>query len=229
MITRIAGLLRNIGAFSLFLLPWFLRRPLLNLFFGYKIDPSAKIGLSWFFPKHLSMGPGARIGHLNVCKGLDQVDLGEMATIGRLNWISGFPSNNKHHFVSDENRKPQLILCEHAAITNRHIIDCTNSINIGAFSTLAGFRSQFLTHSIDLRDSIQRSRPIFIGRYCFVGTGVIILGGAKLPDKSVLGAGSVLIHEYLEESMLYAGAPAKAIKSLETNCGYFVRTEGFVR
>lgn len=225
---RIVNLFRKITYLLTLFLPWFLRRPLLNAIFGYKIDPSARIGLSWFIPKHLEMGPRSSIGHFNVCKGLDLVSIGSDASVGRLNWITGFPANDAKHFTHDVDRKPELKLDEHSAVTNRHILDCTNAIHVGAFSTVAGFRSQFLTHSIDLGNNWQASKPITIGSYCFVGTGVIILGGSALPDKSVLGAGSVLQKNYDSESTLYAGAPAKPIKEIDTSKGYFVREKGFV-
>lgn len=226
--SRLRNLSRKLGYLLTLFLPWILRRPLLNALFGYQIESSAKIGLSWFIPNHLVMGPGSSIGHFNVCKGLDLVSIGSDASIGRLNWITGFPSNDRTHFTQDVERRPELILDEHAAVTNRHIIDCTNAIHVGAFSTVAGFRSQFLTHSIDLATCRQASKPIVIGAYCFVGTGVIILGGSVLPNKSVLGAGSVLQKNYDSESTLYAGAPAKPIKEIDTSQGYFVREKGFV-
>lgn len=222
------GLFRNLGYAASFLMPWSFRRRYLVRFFGFQIDPTASIGLSWILPKRLIMGSHSRIDHLTLCKGLDIVELGDHSFIGRLNWISGFPSSATNHFQGDVDRRPRLVLGEHAAITNRHIIDCTNEITIGRFTTIAGFRSQFLTHSIDLQLNEQRSHPIRIGDYCFVGTGVIVLGGAILPSKSVLGAGAVLSKKFYEESTLYAGVPAKLIKRMNTSDGYFVRSEGFV-
>lgn len=228
IVSRIRNLLRKLGYLLTLFLPWILRRAFLNALFGFKIDPTARIGLSWFIPNHLEMGPRSSIGHFNVCKGLDLVVIGPDASIGRLNWITGFPSDDRTHFTQDVNRRPELILEEHSAVTNRHILDCTNLIHVGAFSTVAGFRSQFLTHSIDLGNCRQGSKPITIGAYCFVGTGVIILGGSVLPNKCVLGAGSVLQKNYDSESTLYAGAPAKPIKEIDTRKGYFVREKGFV-
>jgi acetyltransferase-like isoleucine patch superfamily enzyme len=180
-------------------------------------------------PRSLEMGANSRIDHLTVCKGLDRVVISDFGLIGRLNWITGFPSENRDHFGSDINRNPSLFLGQHAAITNRHIIDCTNEVSIDEFSTIAGFRSQILTHSIDLKEGKQKSHPIKIGKYCFVGTGVIVLGGAELPDYSVLGAGSVLNKSHKTPSSLYAGAPARHVKILEGNMEYFVRNEGFVK
>lgn len=211
-----------------FLVPWPVRRALWQLLYRYEIHATAKVGLSWIRPKRLIMHEGARIGHLNVCKGVESLELGAHSIIGRLNWISGFPLGDKSHFLTSLDRNPRLILLEHAGLTNRHILDCTDEILIGAFATVAGFRSQFFTHSIDLSESLQKSAPICIGSYTFVGTGVIVLPGSKLPDRCVLGAGSVLNRALEHEDRLYAGVPARLVKELDVKMGYFVRENGFV-
>lgn len=85
-----------------------------------------------------------------------------------------------------------MIVGEHSAITNRHLIDCTDRVTLGRFTTFAGFRSQILAHSIDLAECRQSARPVTIGDYCFVGTDCVLLGGSALPDCSVLAAKSLL-------------------------------------
>lgn len=168
------------------------------------------------------------IGDMTVCKGLTLLSLGEYSIIGKGNWISGFPAGDKSYFVHQNDRQPELIVGAHSAITNRHLIDCTNSIVIGDFTTFAGFRSQILTHSIDIEHSRQSSAPVRIGDYCFVGTDCVLLGGAVLPSYSVLGAKSLLNKEYCEEYMLYAGVPARPVKAMSLQNKYFTRTVGFI-
>jgi len=211
------------------LLPWALRRHWLRLCFGYQLHPTARIGCAWIMPRRLVMAEHTRIGHLTVCKGLDLLHLQAHSLIGRGNWITGFPSANRDCFAHQHDRKPELILGEHAAITNRHLLDCTASVTIGRFTTVAGFQSQLLTHSIDLAKSRQDSAPIRIGEYCFVGTNCVLLGGSALPDFSVLGAKSLLNKTHTETHRLYAGVPAKAVKQLARDLRYFIRKEGFVR
>jgi len=176
------------------------------------------------------MAASARIGHLTVCKGLERLQLGESALIGNLNWITAFPKGDSLGFFAREiEREPELVLGPHAAITHRHLIDCTDKILIGDFSTFAGFRSQILTHSIDIALSSQSSAPVTVGKYCFVGTGSILLKGSSLPDKSVLGAGSVLTKSQTEGGSLYAGNPARHIKYFDGSENYFSRIDGIVR
>ena len=213
--------------FSL-LLPWELRRRFLESQFNYSIHPTSRIGLSWICPQRLVMEEHARIGHLTVCKNIDLLHLGEHALIGPLNWITGFPSGHARHFAHQPERRPELIVERHAGISSRHFIDCTARVRLGAFSTLAGYRSQLITHSIDLAAGRQSSEPIEIGEYCFVGTEVVVLGGSNLPHHSVLGAKSLLNKKWEEPYQLYGGVPAKPLRQLPEEMEYFRRQEGFV-
>ncbi len=209
-------------------LPWPVRRSILRGTFGYEIAEDARIGLSLIYPRKLVLKAGARIGHLSVCKDIDLLELGEAASVGNMTWITGFPSGTRGHFEHQADRKPELILGAHAAITNRHLVDCTASIHVGAFATFAGFASQLLTHSINLETSRQEANPITIGEYSFVGTNCVLLGGSALPACSVLGAKSLLNRAYTEQYQLYGGVPAKPIKALPKTMAYFQRKTGYV-
>lgn len=209
--------------------PWFVRRVLLQWCCGYRLHATSRIGWSLIYPDELMMDEHASIGHLTVCKGLKRLHLGAHASIGRGNWITGFPAENKTFFAHQRDRVPELLLGSQSAITHRHIIDCTSAVHIGEFTTVAGFRSQILTHSIDLMDCRQSSAPVVIGDYCFVGTDCVLLGGSVLPSYSALGAKSLLNKPHTRTHCLYAGVPATAIKSLEPEMKYFQREVGFVR
>ena len=210
------------------LLPWAMRRSFLEKQFGYTLHPSSRIGLAWIFPERLIMEANTSIGHLTLCKNIALLHLHEHASIGRGNWITGFPQGPSPHFATETDRRPQLIVGEHAAITHRHLIDCTNSVTIGKFTTFAGFQSQILTHTIDLPQNRQVSAPVSIGDYCFVGTNCVLLGGSALPDFSVLGAKSLLNKAFTETHHLYGGVPARAVQALPPDYAYFRRSEGFV-
>ncbi len=210
------------------LLPWSMRRGFLEKQFGYSIHPSSRIGLAWIFPRRLVMEEGSRIGHLTLCKNIDLLHLGPHAIVGQLNWITGFPSGPSRHFAHQPERRPELIVERHAGISSRHLIDCTARVRIGAFATIGGFRSQLLTHTIDLAAGRQTAEPIDIGDYCFTGTNSVMLGGSVLPHHSVLGAQSLLNKKWDEPYRLYAGVPAKPVKELPAEMEYFRRSEGFV-
>jgi acetyltransferase-like isoleucine patch superfamily enzyme len=209
-------------------LPFDLRRRFLQSQFGYKIHPSCRLGFCWILPTRLIMEEGSGIGHLTVCKNIDLLHLKPHSSIGRGNWITGFPLGPSPHFAEEKERLPQLIVGDHAAITHRHLIDCTNSVVIGRFTTMAGFQSQILTHSIDLKHNRQTSAPVRVGDYCFIGTNSVLLPGSALPDFSVLGAKSLLNRTFTESYQLYGGVPARPVKQLPREYEYFRRSEGFV-
>lgn len=220
--------MRKLLLFFSLLLPWGARRSLLEKQFGYQIHPTARIGLSWINPTRLIMEENTRIDHLTLCKGLDLLHLKAHSMVGRGNWITGFPIGPSRHFAEETDRRPQLIVGEHSAITHRHFIDCTNSVTIGKFSTVAGLQSQVMTHSVDIERNRQASQPVEIGDYCFVGTNCVVLGGSVLPDFCVVGAKSLVNKAFNESYQLYGGVPARPIEKLSPECKYFRRTEGFV-
>lgn len=206
-------------------LPWPLRRRVLVAAFGWDIDPTARIGLSLLSTPRLRMGPNSRIGHLNIARYIEELILGRGALLGNKNWISGYPIGSKRAF-EDSGRAPSLHINDEAAITHSHRIDCTDKVTIGAFTTIAGWNTQVITHSIKIAEARQRCGPIEIGRYCFVGSRCVILRGAKLPDYSVLGAGSVLSRAHDEPYGLYSGVPAVRQRTLDPKTAYFTRTSG---
>lgn len=210
-------------------MPMALKRPLLKTFFKYDIHKTAYIGLSWIFPKKLVMGANSSIGHFNTAVHLDEIIMEDEIFIGRGNWITGFTSGtNSKHFKHQPSRKSTLYIGAHSSITKNHHIDCTSPIIIGKYVTIAGYSSQFITHSINVYDNRQDSRPITIGDYCFVGTNVVVLGGANLPAYSVLGAKALLNKSFTDEWKLYGGNPAKLITDIGKDAKYFNRKTGFV-
>jgi acetyltransferase-like isoleucine patch superfamily enzyme len=220
--------MKQLLMFLSFLLPWEMRRALLEKQFGFSIHPTSRIGLAWIFPRRLVMEEHSRIGHFTLCKNIDLLHLGAHAIIGQLNWITGFPSGPGRHFAHQTDRRPELIVEAHAGISSRHLIDCTARVRIGAFATVGGFRSQFLTHSIDFAAGRQSAEPIDIGEYSFIGTNTVVLGGSALPHHSVLGAQSLLNKKWEQPYQLYGGVPAKPLKELSPEMEYFRRAEGFV-
>jgi acetyltransferase-like isoleucine patch superfamily enzyme len=220
--------MRNLIMAISFLFPWFIRRWILKILLGFELHPTSYIGFAWVLPRRLIMEAHTSIGHLTICKNLDLIHMKEYAVIGRGNWITGFPPIESPHFAHQPDREPQLIMGEHSAITNRHLIDCTSKVTIGKFATFAGFRSQIMTHSVDIEKGRQTSAPVTIGDYSFVGTDCVILGGSTLPSYSVMGAKSLLNKEYEESHHLYAGIPARPVKALPQDYEYFCRETGFI-
>lgn len=206
-------------------LPWSLRRRILTLFFGWDLAPQARIGVAAISARHVELGPGSRIGHLTFCRRVDKLVLGQDALIGKANWITGHPRGGPSF---GEDRRPELVLARDAAISGQHLIDCTDSVHLGQFATLGGWRSQVLTHALDVRSNRQTCKPVQIGEYSFVGTRVILLPGTQVPARSVVAAGSVVNSALDEERVIYAGVPAKRVSSLNGDVLYFSRSTGRV-
>lgn len=210
-------------------LPWRLKRLLYRRLLGYEISPTAYIGFSFLSARSMVMADGASIGHLNIIRGCDSVALDSYATIGNFNWISAYPSSGTGHYLLEgPAREPALLLEPHAAVTSRHIIDCTHTVALGAYATLAGYRSQLLTHSLDVYTNRQASAPVYIGRYAFVGTSTVFLPGARLPDYSILAARSLVRGVLTEPYTLYGGTPASKLRDLPADLPYFHRLCGYV-
>jgi acetyltransferase-like isoleucine patch superfamily enzyme len=55
------------------------------------------------------------------------------------------------------------------------------------------------------------SKPIFIGRKCFIGARSIILKGVRIGDGAVVGAGSVVTRD-VADGVIVAGNPASIIR-----------------
>ena len=214
------------------LLPLSWRKKLYAKAFGWKFGPGARIGRSLLLCRDLTMGEDAGIGDFNIVRRIDALTIGDHSGFCHLNWITGFatfPTGNKITFEHIKDRKCEIVLGQHTAITSRHFIDCTGGIKVGSFTTIGGVRSQILTHSIDPYESRQTCKPITIGDYCFIGTGSILLPGSSLPNYSILGGGSVLTRKQEQEYALYAGNPACVKKDLsQCEVKYFKRLVGFV-
>lgn len=69
------------------------------------------------------------------------------------------------------------------------------------------------TYSGDESDLIP-TRPIHIGKDCFIGCNTIILKGTILGDGCVVGAGAVVSGKF-EPNSVIVGNPARVIKTLE--------------
>jgi len=192
--------LRTVLRFSVWLLPASgVKNGLLRVL-GHDVHPSARArpNLVWNVAV-LRMGEGSRIGLLNVVKNLREVSIGPGASVGRLNVISSHP-------VFPQS---SVTLGARSYITSHHHLDCSGGLSLGQLSALAGHDSRVMTHSIDLATNRQDAQMVIIGARSFIGARVLILGGAELPCRSVLAAGSVLTKSRSESvSGLWAGNPA---------------------
>jgi len=205
------------------LLPSFAKRSCYRLFFGYKIGRRVHIGLSIIDAvtckidddvqighlnlvirvQKLEIGDHVRIGHLNIIRGGDEVVLERYAEIIRMNEINSIP---EPEVVNPT--EPRFLLGAGSIITTGHKIDFTDRVTIGRRSILGGRNSSLWTHNR------QRTRPIDIGSFAYIGSEIRIAPGGSVPSKCIVGIGSVITTELSAEGYLIAGVPAKAVKEL---------------
>jgi acetyltransferase-like isoleucine patch superfamily enzyme len=205
------------------LLPSFLMRSCYRLFFGYKIGKRVRIGLTIIDAgecsidddvqighfnliirvKKLEIGDHVKIGHLNIIRGGDEVHLGRYAEIIRMNEINSIAEPEVANPID-----PRFLLGDGSIITAGHKIDFTDRVTIGRRSILGGRNSSLWTHNR------QRTRPIEIGSFAYIGSEIRIAPGGALPSRCIVGIGSVITSELTAEGYLIAGVPARPVKEL---------------
>jgi acetyltransferase-like isoleucine patch superfamily enzyme len=205
------------------LLPSFLKRPSYRLFFGYRVGKRVRVGLSIVDAAecrleddvqigHLNViigvqkftaGDNVRIGHLNIIRGGDEVRLGRFSEIIRLNEINSIVEPDVVNEV-----EPRFLLGDGSIVTTGHKIDFTDRVEIGRRSIIGGRNSSLWTHNR------QRTRPIEIGSFTYVGSEIRMAPGSLLPSRCVVGIGSVVTGRLEGEEKLIAGVPAKVVKEL---------------
>ena len=172
---------------------------------GHDIHPSASIGPNLVLHvRRFEVGEGGVVGRFNLFKHLETVTVGAGGRIGRMNIISAHPAYGR--LYPDGAR---LQLARGAKVTSRHTVDCSGGVVLGEFASIAGRQTLVLTHSIDVGRDCQVAYPVEVGERSFVGARSVLLGGATLPPRSLLGAGSVLTRSRGEQrSGVWAGTPA---------------------
>ena len=98
------------------------------------------------------------------------------------------------------------------------------SIEIGD-NTLVGANTKIIDndfHSLVVEERIADdysnlvTKPVRIGKNCFIGCNSIILKGTVLGDNCIVGAGAVVSGKF-EDNTVIAGNPARAVKKGNTN------------
>lgn len=86
-----------------------------------------------------------------------------------------------------------------------------------------GIEVAFISSTHELADHERRAGPlrfdpITVGDGCWIGTRAMILPGVTIGDGAVIAAGAV-VRDDCEPDTLYAGVPARAIRTLEPAAG----------
>lgn len=114
----------------------------------------------------------------------------------------------------------RIIFGDNVRLNENVYIHAANGINIGENTTLS-YGAMLISESYDVKNwncYLERHHagaPIVIGKNCWICAGTIVLPGITIADNIIVGAGSVVTRDLLEEKCLYAGNPARLIKRLD--------------
>jgi acetyltransferase-like isoleucine patch superfamily enzyme len=213
------------------LLPSFLKRPCYRFFFGYKVGKRVRIGLSIIEAGACEIGDDSQIGHLNVVIGVKRLTLGDHVRIGHLNIIRGGDEVHLARYsellrLNEINsiREPEVVnpvdprfsLGAGSIVTTGHKIDFTDRVEIGRRAILGGRNSSVWTHNR------QRTLPVSIGDFAYVGSEVRVAPGGCIPARCIIGIGAVITGKIDAEGWLIAGVPAKPIKELSADDRFLI-------
>ena len=217
---------RLLLAFALIPMPSALKRIALGLLIGAHIDSSARIGLSMVDSDALDMGPGSRIGHFTVFRGLRRTRLGAGARVGNFNWITAATVFRSQ--ATETSEHGCFTLGRESAISGRHYIDCSGGVIVGEYSSLGGVGSSILSHQVNFSEGIQTAETTRIGDRCFVSSNVCVVAGASIPSRSIVAMGAVVVGRLEHSGSLYGGVPARELRTNVDTGRWFRRTRGFV-
>lgn len=102
-----------------------------------------------------------------------------------------------------------LIMHENSCIANNVIVENSDKVVIGAFSIISQY-SYLCTASHDIRDINfpQFTKPIIVGKNCWICANCFIGPGVKLGDGSIAGASSSVFRN-VSEWQIVGGNPAR--------------------
>ena len=101
------------------------------------------------------------------------------------------------------------------AVSGHCYIAAANGIEIGDGTIFApGVKIISANHDLSDYNKSVKTRPISIGKHCWLGTNSVILPGVTLGDNVIVGAGSVVTKSF-PDNCIIAGVPAKIIRKLD--------------
>ena len=147
------------------------------------------------------------------------MNIGENVTI-KSSFLSNLIGLYSRTIIVARTKDSKITIGKNVGISGATIY-ARNSIEIGD-NTLIGGNAKILDNDFhpieiearnnDIKEKIL-SRPIKIGKNCFIGCNSIILKGTELGDGCVVGAGAVVSGKF-EANSVIAGNPGKIVKKL---------------
>lgn len=99
----------------------------------------------------------------------------------------------------------------HGIFLDCALIDIGNDVQVGPAVQL--YTAQHPLEADVRRSGLESARPIRIGNDVWIGGGAVILPGVTIGDRSVVGAGSVVVHSVPADCVV-VGNPARVVRRL---------------
>lgn len=195
---------------------------------GWKVGKGCKIGFSWISCNNVLLHDFTEVGHGNYIN-CHTLVLRDHSYIRHFNHLKGdiwvFLLN--HAAIGNLNKiirakrgvtwgRSVLRLGIYSKITSKHVVDCTRSVRLGDYSTVAGLASQIWTHGyLHAPSGLDRFRidgSVNIGNNVYIGSACVINAAVKINNGITVGACSCISKSLLEPG-LYVSQPLRKIES----------------
>lgn len=106
------------------------------------------------------------------------------------------------NFVLSDDYKKMLFIGDRVAISPNVTVICCSAPN-----------NSNLNENFYVKSNLVKEAKVSIGNDVWIGANTVILPGVTIGKSSIIGAGSIVTKD-VDENSIYAGNPAKKIKSL---------------
>lgn len=171
------------------------------------------------------VGTGTKI----VCR--NKIVVGKFSTIGEFSHLDGLATNGII-LGSNSSVGPYSKIRSTMSLKNLGVgVSIGNNVGIGGWLYLGGWggisigddtiigerltvhsdKHLFEDESLLIRHQGVQAEPVVVGKNCWIGSNVTILGGVTIGDRCVIGAGSVVTKSFSPGSLL-VGNPARCVR-----------------
>ncbi|MBF2026258.1 MAG: hypothetical protein IGS48_05760 [Oscillatoriales cyanobacterium C42_A2020_001] len=177
---------------------------------GWTIGQNVRIGFSYIDADKVDIGDNVYIGNLNVIRCVKQLQIGKNSRIVNFNQFFGRRDNPRW--------PSQLTIGEKVQFMSHHFIDAGGTVTIGDRTTVGGRDTQIWSHSLIYQtgEGVMGPISVSIGEDVYIGARSTLVG-CQIPNKAVIGAGSVITKDFSHETgrILIAGNPGVIKKRYE--------------